>query len=300
MNRGIAVAMAANVVWGLAPIYWRLVDDVPAGDIVLFRILATALFLLGLHLARRSLRSLDRVRRTPGVTRAMALSGALVAANWLGFVYAVTNERVLEASLGYFMNPLVSVALGVMILGERLRPVQTTALLLAVVGVVVLTIDVGRPPWISFLLAGSFGLYGLIRKTAAIESLDGLSLEVAMLAPVALVVMIARAAGGDGVLGWSVPWRDLWLLGAGVLTATPLLMFAYAARRIPLSLLGILQYTVPTLQFLLGVLVYDETWTGGQAIGYCIVWAGLLLLAADGVRAGIGLRSRDGVLGIQR
>ena len=219
MNRGIAVAMAANVVWGLAPIYWRLVDDVPAGDIVLFRILATALFLLGLHLARRSLRSLDRVRRTPGVTRAMALSGALVAANWLGFVYAVTNERVLEASLGYFMNPLVSVALGVMILGERLRPVQTTALLLAVVGVVVLTIDVGRPPWISFLLAGSFGLYGLIRKTAAIESLDGLSLEVAMLAPVALVVMIARAAGGDGVLGWSVPWRDLWLLGAGVLTA---------------------------------------------------------------------------------
>ncbi len=291
MNRGVAVALAAYLAWGFSPIYWRLVDDVATGDVIVFRVLTTILFLAFLQALRGTLPSLRKVGADPAIRRAMIISAVLLASNWVVFVWSVTSDRVLQASLGYFINPLVSVVLGVVVLHERLHRAQWLAVGLAGVGVIVLSIDLGEPPWVSLLLALTFGLYGLIRKTAAVESLDGLSLEMVVLLPVAIAAAVARAAMGDGTVGWNVPWRDLWLLGAGVVTATPLLLFTYAARRIPLSLIGVLQYLAPTIQFLLGVIAYDEAWSGGQMAGYVLVWIGLIVFAMEGLRRAAGGRA---------
>lgn len=281
MNRGVVIAATAYVVWGLSPIYWRLIDDLPAGDIVIHRIVATALFLGAVQLGGRTLsRVWSQVADRRG--RAMlVLSASLLSMNWIIFVWAVNSERVLEASLGYFINPLVSVVLAVVVLGERLRLAPMVSVGIATVGVVVLAVDVGRPPWVSLMLAGTFGLYGLIRKTSPIESLDGLTLELFVLAPVALAFLAVRAATGDGLVGASVPGRDLLLLGAGIVTATPLLLFAHAARRIELWLIGMLQFIAPTIQFILGVVVWDEEWSGGQIIGFVIIWTALVIFALD-------------------
>jgi len=201
-------------------------------------------------------------------------------------VWAVYDDRILEASLGYFINPLFNVVLGVMVLGERLRRVQWVAVAMATTGVVVLTIDVGTLPWVSLVLAGTFGVYGLIRKTSPAGPLEGLTLEMAVLLPLAVAAIAFRAWGGHGSIGATVSTRDTFLLATGVFTAAPLLLFATAARRIDLSVVGILQYLAPTIQFLLGVFLYNESWSGGQVVGYCIIWAGLLVFAVDGVSAG--------------
>ncbi|MEM7140915.1 MAG: EamA family transporter RarD [Actinomycetota bacterium] len=293
MNRGVIVGALAYVLWGLSPIYWRLVDDVGSLDVVLARTIATLLFLLGIHTVARTwtrLRSHVRDVRSAGM---FVLTAALLSSNWLIFVWAVNDDRVLEASLGYFINPLVSVVLGVLVLRERLRPVVMGSVALAAFGVIVLTIDVGTLPWVSLTLAGTFAAYGLIRKTSPAGSLDGLTLEVSVMAPFALAVLAWRAGTGDGVIGASVPWRDLWLLGAGVMTAAPLLLFASAARRIELWLVGMLQFIAPTLQFILGAIVWDESWSGGQAVGYVLIWAALAIFAVDLVRdATRGARAR--------
>ncbi len=284
MRRGVVVALVGYVLWGLSPIFWRLGEG-SAGDILVLRILSTITLLVVIQLVRdRAAQLRDRLadRR---VRRAMVVSSVLLACNWLGFIWAVTNDRVLEASLGYFLNPLVSVVLGVTVLGERLRRGQWVAIGLAGVGVAILSVDLGSLPWISLFLAITFGLYGLVRKTAPVESLDGLTIEVSVMVPlaaVALGVFTADDAGlatVSGVGGWA------WVAGASLMTAAPLLLFGWAARRIELWLVGVLQYITPTLQFLLGVLAYDESWSGGQVIGYVVIWTGLALFGAEGVRA---------------
>ncbi len=263
MSKGMAAGLGAYLIWGLGPLYWKQLDDVAAGDVIVFRMAATFLVLVVIHLARRSIREALSVA---GDRRSMSLSvltGMLLGVNWLVYVWAVYDNRILEASLGYFINPLVNVVLGVMVLGERLRPIQWVAVGMATTGVVVLTIGVGTLPWVSLVLAGTFGVYGLIRKTSPAGPLVGLTLEMAVLLPLAVGVIVIRAAGGHGSAGASMPTRDLLLLGTGVFTAAPLLLFATAARRIDLSVVGIMQYLAPTLQFLIGVLVYDEGWSGG-------------------------------------
>ena len=286
MRRSVVVALVGYVLWGLSPVFWRLGDGT-AGDMLVLRILST-LTLLALIQAGRDRGAGVRSRLADRRVRfAVVGSAALLAGNWLGFLWAVTTDRVLEASLGYFLNPLVSVVLGVSVLGERLHRTQWCAIGVAGVGVAVLSIDLGSLPWISLFLALSFGLYGLVRKTAPVESLDGLTLEVVTMAPFAAVALGIFSADGDGaatvsgvgvgVGGW------VWVAGAGVMTAAPLLLFGWAARRIPLSLVGILQYITPTLQFLLGVFAYDESWSGGQVVGYGVIWTGLALFAADGL-----------------
>ncbi|GJM39508.1 MAG: membrane protein [Acidimicrobiales bacterium] len=284
MNRGVLIGASAYVLWGLSPIYWRLVDDVGSLDVVLARTVATTLLLLAFHVAGRTfvrLRSHIEDRRAAAM---FVLSAALLAGNWLIFVWAVTNERVIETSLGYFINPLLSVVLGVAVLRERLRVGSMVAVAIAAVGVVILTIDVGSLPWVSLSLAASFAAYGLIRKTSPAGSLDGLTLEMLALVPIALVALALRAAMGDGVAGVSVPARDLWLLGAGVMTAAPLLLFATAARRIELWLVGMLQFIAPTLQFILGAVVWDEPWSGGQVVGFVFIWSALGVFVVDQVR----------------
>jgi len=235
-------------------------------------------------------RAIARDRRTVLLA---ATSATLLAGNWLVFIWAVNNERVLEASLGYFLNPLVSVVLGVSVLGERLRANQWLAVSIAAVGVVVLSIDVGSVPWVAISLAVSFGLYGLIRKTTPLGSLDGLSFELSLMVVPALVGFVMLAMVGDGSDVVSEPRDWLWAGGAALMTAAPLLLFASAARRIELWMVGVLQYVAPTLNFLLGVFAFGESWSGGQAVGFVVIWTGLAIFAVDGVaRAGRGRPGR--------
>ncbi len=283
MSRGVLFALSAYVLWGLSPIFWKQIDDVGAGDTIAFRVLATALVLLAVHAMLRTFGRVSAAAADPRIRLVAVTTAALLSANWLVFVWAVNHERVLETSLGYFMNPLASVVLGVVVLGERMRPLQWGAVGLAAVGVVVLTIDLGELPWVSLLLAATFAVYGLLRKTSPVGSLDGLSLEVSVMVPVAAIVVALRASGGDGVVGLHDPGRDLLLLGTGLMTAAPLLLFASGARRIDLTTVGLLQYVAPTIQFLLGVFVYDETWTGGQVAGYALIWLALAAFAGEGL-----------------
>ena len=282
MSRGVLLALSAYVLWGLSPLYWKQLDHLAAGEIVAVRILATTGLLVVGHLVLGTLRRVLAVAADRRVRALAVLSAALLGGNWLMFVWAVNTERVLEASLGYFMNPLMSVVLGVVVLGERMRPVQWAAVAVAAVGVIVLTIDVGTLPWVSLVLAGTFAVYGLIRKVSPLGSFDGLTLEVAVMAPFASAALLSRAAG-PGVEGFDGPGTGLLLLGTGVVTASPLLLFAGGARRIDLTTVGLLQYVAPTLQFVIGVAVYDESWSGGRAVGYVVIWAALALFAAEGV-----------------
>lgn len=299
LNRGVSLALAAYVLWGLSPIFWRLGDG-SAGSVLVVRVLATSVVLGVLHFARdraRGIRAVLRDRRTVVV---MGVSASLLAVNWLLYIWAVTNDRVLESSLGYFLNPLVSVVLGVTVLGERLRSLQWVAVAIAAIGVLVLSVDVGRVPWVAVTLAATFGLYGLIRKTSPLGSLDGLSIEVALMLPIAIVALgvLTTVDGGTEVV--SAPGEWAWAAGTGLMTAAPLLLFASAARRIELWMVGVLQYLAPTLQFLLGVFAYGESWSGGQAIGYVVIWSGLAVFAADGIIRGRRLRWRDGSGGVLR
>jgi chloramphenicol-sensitive protein RarD len=208
----------------------------------------------------------------------------LISVNWLTYVWAVNNGHVIDASLGYFINPLVSVALGVVVLSERLNRAQWTAVGLAAAGVLYLAIVTGRPPWISLVLAMSFGLYGLIRKVVAVDSLPALATETLLLTPLAagyLLWLGTRGAGAFGQLG--VP-TDLLLLGSGIATAVPLAMFAYGARRIPLSTVGLTQYLAPSMQFLLGVFFFGEPFPRARAIGFILIWCALAIYAADGLQ----------------
>jgi chloramphenicol-sensitive protein RarD len=246
-------------------------------------VLSTFLLLAAIQIVRDRATAARAALAVPGVKRAMLVSAVLLSSNWLGFIWAVNSDRVLEASLGYFLNPLVSVVLGVTVLGEHLRRGQWVAIVIAAAGVAWLSVDLGSLPWISLFLAVTFALYGLIRKTAPVESLDGLSIEVAVMVPIGIVAMVVLTAGGDGVHAVDGVPGWIWVAGAGLMTSTPLLLFAFAARQIPLWTVGVLQYITPTLQFLLGVLAYDEDWSGGQVAGYSIIWFGLIVFAAEGV-----------------
>jgi chloramphenicol-sensitive protein RarD len=286
-RRGFWIAVASFVVWGLMPLYWHLLKSVPSIQIVVHRIVWSAVFVIG-WLTWQQRDWLRTALARPRVAWMLALSGVLISVNWGLYIWAVNAGHIVEASLGYFINPLVSVVFGVVFLRERLNRTQWISVGIATAGVLWLTVQYGHPPWISLSLALSFALYGLIRKLAAIDSIPGLGVEsVYLFLPALAVLLWGEAHGSGGFLasgsnGWGAG-RDVLLIVGGALTALPLIGFAYAVRRIPLSVVGLLQYIAPTLQLLVGVLIFHEAFDGTRAVGFGLIWVALAIFALDGL-----------------
>jgi chloramphenicol-sensitive protein RarD len=289
-RRGLAYGVAAYLVWGVVPVYWKLLGGVSPVEILAHRLVWGAVALAGIVWfagAGPAVRAALADRRTVAM---MGLSGTLLVINWGTFIGAVATDHILDASLGYFIIPLVSVGLGTLVLRERLRRLQWIAIGLAVAGVVILIWRAGYVPWISVVVAVSFGSYGLVRKLARVESLAGSTLETALIAPIAVVYLVILAVRGGGGLGHASASTQLLLLSTGVVTAGPLLMFTSAARRLPLSTLGFLQYLAPTGQFVLAVLVYGEAFSRDQLIAFGFIWLGLVAFSVDLARQSPGRR----------
>jgi chloramphenicol-sensitive protein RarD len=282
MNKGLWYAIGAYLTWGLFPVYWKWLEQVPAIQLIGHRIDWSFVMLLALILATRQWKKFRMAALTGRVLRIYFVSALLIGANWLIYVWSVNAGYIVEASLGYFINPLFSVLLGVVFLRERLRPLQWLPVGLAATGVLYLTFIYGSLPWIALSLAFTFGLYGLVKKTAPLGSLYGLTLETGLLFLPALAYLLYVNATGSGAFLHSSPTANFLMVGAGLVTIVPLLMFSSAARQIPLSLVGILQYITPSMQFLLGVLVYREAFSFHQLLGFGIVWLGLIIFWAEG------------------
>jgi chloramphenicol-sensitive protein RarD len=284
MNRGLLATIGAFVLWGLFPLYWHELRAIPSLEIASHRVVWCGVLVVGYLLIRGGtvwLRAIFAGRRLPAL---LAASSLLISVNWVLYIWAVNNGHVVESSLGYFINPLVNVLLGVLVLRERLNSAQWTAVGIAAVGVVWLTWQAGAPPWIALALAVSFGTYGLIRKVAAVESVPGLGVESLFLFLPALAYLVWLESTGLGSFGQVSRYEESLLIVGGFVTALPLIWFAYGARRIAYSLVGIVQYIAPTIQFLLGVTVFGEPFTSAQAVGFACIWAALGIYAADGLR----------------
>ena len=283
MNPGLLYAALAYIAWGLFPIYFKQLVQVNAFEVVMHRMVWSFVFLMGVLLVLKRWAWLRDVARQPRVLLAFALSALLLSANWSVYVWAVQNAHVLDASLGYFILPLVNVAMGFAFLNERPRPVQWLAVAVAASGVLWLTLQAGRLPWVALVLAGTFGTYGLLRKVAKLGALEGLTLETLLLLPMAVALLGWWTWHGQGALVQGDPVTLGWLLLAGPLTAIPLLLFAAGARRIPLATMGLLQYISPSLQMLLGVWLYGEPFEPARAIGFYLIWAALAVYTAEGL-----------------
>jgi chloramphenicol-sensitive protein RarD len=281
MPAGFLYAALAFVTWGLFPLYFRQMASIAPLDIVLHRSVGLLVFMALLLGALRRFAWLGPALREPRQLALFALSALLLSGNWLLYVWAVNGHRVVDASLGYFINPLVNVLLGFVVLHERLRRGQWLAVGLAAAGVAWLTLQAGQLPWIALLLAMSFGLYGLLRKTAALGSLEGLALEVLLLAPLAVPLLAWRLWQGEAGIGADATTLG-WLALAGPLTAVALLLFAAGARRLPMASLGLLQYVSPTLQFALGVWLFREPFDAARFTGFALIWIGLACYGAEG------------------
>ncbi len=281
MKKGVWLGIGAYATWGLFPIYWKWLHEVPALQLLAHRIVWSFLLLAVVLLALRQWRAFRAEalhRRTLSI---YFIAGLLLSVNWGTYVWAVNAGYIVETSLGYFINPLLSVLLGVIIFHERLRPAQWIAVGLAAAGVTYLTLVYGSPPWIALTLAFSFGLYGLVKKMAPLGALHGLTLETAILFVPMLLYLILAEVKGQGAFLHTDAVSTLLIIGAGLVTVVPLLMFASAVRSIPLSLVGILQYIAPTLQFLIGVLIFKEPFTPTQLIGFGLVWLALIIFTAE-------------------
>lgn len=277
--------------WGVFPLYFHLLQGVSPVEVVANRVVWSLVFLAILITVTRSWARMLAAARSPRQVGLLAVAAGFLAINWGVYVWAVISDQVVEASLGYFINPLVSVALGVLVLRERLRSLQWVAVGIAVLAVLVLTFSYGRPPWISIILAVSFGVYGLIKKQVGLGSVESLTIETATLAPFALVVIGVMAAHGEAGLTSGDPTLTVLLILLGVVTALPLLAFGGAATRIPLSTLGLLQYLTPVIQFLIGVVIFSEPMTTSRWIGFVLVWISLVVMSIDGLRSTRGRTS---------
>ncbi len=282
-RRGVLFGAAAYLLWGLFPLYWPLLEPAGAAEILAHRFVWSFVFVLVLVAIQRQLGRLWAVVRDRRCLAPLALAAVFISVNWYVYIYGVNSGRIVETSLGYFINPLVTVLLGVLVLHERLRRMQWVAVAVAAIAVVVLAVNYGRPPWIALALAGSFGTYGLIKKQVAVGATEGLVVESGVLLLPAVAFLATLEVNGDAAFGHAGPGAALLLGGAGIVTAVPLILFAASARRVPLVTLGLLQYLAPVLQFLLGVLLFDEAMPTVRWIGFALVWLALVLFTVDQV-----------------
>jgi chloramphenicol-sensitive protein RarD len=283
MNKGTFYAASAYIAWGFLPVYWKALHDVPALEILAHRGvwgLVVAIVLVSYRMRWQWLGAILRNKRTLLTFTASAL---LLSLNWFIYIWAVNAGHIVQTSLGYFINPLVNVLLGVLFLRERLRGGQGLAIAVALGGVLYLTVQYGALPWIALGLAVSFGCYALLRKTAALNSLEGFTLEIMLMFPLALAYLLYREALGGAAFGHMGVATTLLLACAGAVTAGPLLLFAAGARRITMTSLGILQYVAPSIQLLLGVLVYGESLSLARLIGFCLIWLALAIYTLEGI-----------------
>ncbi|KDO28652.1 RarD protein [Saprolegnia parasitica CBS 223.65] len=283
MRLGIAYALAAFIIWGFFPIYWKQLDDISALQLAMHRIVWSFLALSLVILGTCQWPAFRDAALTKRNLLIYTVSALMIFTNWLLFVWAVNSGHVVETSLGYFINPLINVLLGVAFLKERLRYLQWASLAVATAGVLVVALAYGKFPWIAICLALSFGLYGLVKKKAPLNSLFGLTLETGILFLPSMTYLIAVQANGTAAFLHVNAVQTALMLLAGVVTIIPLLFFSSAAQRIPLSLLGVIQYVCPSLQFLVGVLIYHEPFSTYKLVGFILVWLALLLFTAEGI-----------------
>ncbi len=278
---GVLYGLAAYGFWGLLPLYFHALPTVPPAEILAHRIVGSVVVLVAIVLVQGRWAEVVATATDWRRLRALALTTLLIAANWFLFIWAVSEQRVIEASLGYFINPLVNVLLGVVVLGEHLSRPTKIAVGLAAVGVAAQAVMVGSLPWISLVLAATFALYGLVRKTTHTGPVVGLLVETALLAPAAVAYLVWLGRRGELVFGHQTATVDLLLLAAGVITAVPLLCFTTAARRLPLTTMGFLQYLAPSGQFLIAVAVFSEPLTAAHGVAFACIWAALALFTWD-------------------
>ncbi len=280
MNKGVLYAISAYLLWGFFPIFFKLISVAPPLQILAHRFFWSFLFLIILIVA---LKQWPRFKAsiTKRIIVSYTFAGIILAINWGTYIYAVNSDRVLESSLGYFINPMVSVLLGVIFLKEQLRLGQWIPVGLAAAGVIYLTVIFGSIPWIALVLAFSFGLYGLIKKTSPLDSLPGLTLETGMLFIPAMAYLVLQEVNGVGAFGHTGLSTGILLALCGVVTAVPLLLFSAGTKRINLSTIGILQYITPSIQFLLGVLLFKEPFNAQRLVGFILIWVGLMIFTAE-------------------
>ncbi|UYM03693.1 EamA family transporter RarD [Solicola gregarius] len=282
-RRGFVFGAAAYTIWGFFPLYFPLLEPAGPVEILSHRVIWSLALVAAVLTVLRKWRSLREVVRSPRRLGLLSLAAVFIAANWGVYIYGVNSGHVVETSLGYFINPLVTILMGVVLLGERLRTLQWCALALAFGAVIELGIDYGRPPYISLCLAFSFATYGLLKKKVGVGALEGLGLETLVLAPLALAYLAFLDVEGTGSFGHRGIGNALLLVMAGVLTAIPLLLFAGAANRVTMTMLGLLQYVTPTLQFLLGIFVFHEAMTSARWVGFALVWTALAIITVEGI-----------------
>lgn len=279
--RGALAAAAGFLFWGIVPIYWKALATVPALELIAHRIVWSLFFLLLVQAWRGRLGAVREGFASPGAIGLNLLSSVLLAANWTVYVWGVNSGHVIECSLGYFLTPLGNVALGFVFLHERLRPMQWSAIALAVVGVLLLLVRLGHFPWIALTLAATWSFYGILKKKSVLGPMNGLTVETIVLFPVAAAALAWWHFAGSGALGRVGTLDHVLILSAGVITAVPLLLFAQGAQRVRLSTLGLLQYIAPSVQFLLGVFLYDEPFDSARFQAFAMIWAGLVVYTAD-------------------
>src|ERR671915_474072 len=290
VRRGMVFGIAAYALWGLFPLYFPLLKPAGAAEILAHRMVRSLLVMVAILAVWRHWSWWRRLtRRRLGL---LALAGLIITVNWFTYIYAINSGQTIEASLGYFINPLISVLLGVIVFRERLRPWQWTAIGLGAVAVVVLTADYGRLPWIALVLAGAFGTYGLIKKFANTPSTESLTVETLVLFLPALAYLLTLEGQGTGTFGHQGAGHALLLAGAGLLTVVPLLLFNGAAIRVPLTVIGMMQYIAPVLQFLIGLFTQHEAMPASRWVGFLLVWGALVILTVEGLHAARRTRAR--------
>jgi chloramphenicol-sensitive protein RarD len=283
-SKGFVSAATAFAVWGIFPLYFHALQQVPAMQVIAHRIVWSCIFVFGWMFFRGELGALRAGLANRGVVLRLALTATLITANWITYVYGVTHGRVVETSLGYFIGPLVNVLLGIVLLSEKLTRTQWTAVALATLGVGYLTFMTGGLPWIALTLAVSFACYGLVRKVVKVEALPGLAIETLLLVPFAVGYLLWSESAGVGAFGHEGAIINTMLIASGPLTAITLFLFAQGTRLLPYSTIGLLQYIAPSLQFMCGVFVLHEPFDHARAIGFALIWTALVIYAGEGVR----------------